>query len=543
MQSVQRTLRRRLKEAIEKKDFSALIELEPKLDKILRHPNNLILCSDAYKYSHHKFYEEGTTYMGSYLESRGGKFNETVFYGLQIFLKEFLEGVAILPEDVDEAEEYLTGVFGNDKVFDRTKFDYIVEKHGGKLPVRIKAVPEGMSVPVSNVLMFIECTDDNCFWLTNFLETLLLQIWYPITVATLSREVKKIVTRAYRDMTDLPLDIQQMLINFTLNDFGFRGVSSVQSARNGGSAHLVNFDGSDNLAGSIVPIEYYNALRVYGLSIPATEHSVMTLKGEEGEVEMMKRVLTQFPTGMVACVSDSYNIFRACKYYWGGELKEMILSRPSTPGNQLVIRPDSGDPKRTLVEVFNILFEAFGYTVNSKGYKVLPPQVRVIQGDGVNINSIADIIQMLRDEKISIENLVFGMGGKLLQSEIDRDTQKFAFKACRVIVNGIERDVVKHPTEMQADGTITESFKKSKSGNMKLAYCFENSPDGGKLVLTTITSKEEHFDKYEDVMVPVFENGVILNEWTFDDVRERAGIKPFEIENDKLFIKPDVYIN
>lgn len=536
--NVQIALKRRLKKAIEDKDFPALLELEPKLEKVMKHPNNLILLSDAYKYSHHKFYEDGTTYMGSYLESRGGKFNETVFYGLQIFLKEFLEGIAILPEDVDEAEQYLStkeGVFGGDHVFDRSKFDYIVEEHGGKLPIRIKAVPEGMSVPTHNILMYVENTDDKCFWLTNFLESLLLQIWYPITVATLSREIKKIITRAYRDMTDLPDEVQELLIGLSINDFGFRGVSSVQSARNGGSAHLINFNGSDNIGASATAIQHYQGNEIYGISIPATEHSVMTLKGEEGEIDMMRRVLTQYPTGVVACVSDSYNIFRACKDYWGGELKDLILSRPSEPGNQLVIRPDSGDPKRTLIEVFKILFDAFGYTINSKGYKILPPQVRVIQGDGVNINSIADIIQMLRDEKISIENLVFGMGGKLLQSEIDRDTQKFAFKACRVVIDGVERDVVKYPTEMQADGTITESFKKSKSGLMKLVI-----RDDGKLNTLTSTEHPHLFDEFEDVMIPVFENGVILTEWSFDNIRRQAKIESWEIEDQNLFIKPNI---
>ena len=198
--------------------------------------NNLILLADAYKYSHHKLYYPRTTKIYSYLESRGGKFDSTIFYGLQYFLKEYLEGVAFTQEDLDEAEPFLKEVFEREDVFDKSKFQYILDKHNGKLPVRIKAVPEGTSVPVSNVLMTIENTDPECFWLTNFLETLLMQVWYPITVATLSNEVKKVVTKYFDETATAGAEAG---IDFVLNDFGFRGVSSVESAGLGASAHLV----------------------------------------------------------------------------------------------------------------------------------------------------------------------------------------------------------------------------------------------------------------------------------------------------------------
>jgi nicotinamide phosphoribosyltransferase len=314
----------------------------------------------------------------------------------------------------------------------------------------------------------------------------------------------------------LPNDVVDFVAEFALNDFGFRGVSSTQSARNGGSAHLVNFCGSDNVYAGKAPVEFYGSDRIYVASVPATEHSVMTQEGEEGEINVMRRVLTTFPTGIVACVSDSYNIFRACGQYWGEELKELILSRPVEPGNQLVVRPDSGDPCRTLLEVFNILFDKFGFETNSKGYRVLPPQIRVIQGDGVNIHSIAEIYDMLREEKISAENLVWGMGGKLLQADINRDTQRFAFKACFAIIKGKEVNIIKHPTEIDADGNIVRSFKNSKSGRMKLIKTADS--------YRTITSKEEGFEEAEDVMVTVFEDGVITKEWVFDEIRQRAKI-------------------
>jgi nicotinamide phosphoribosyltransferase len=455
------------------------------------------------------------------MESRGGKFNETVWFGLEMFIKEYLEGVAITQEELEEAYEYLGtkhGVFGRDDVFDKSKFQYIIDVHGGRLPVRIKAVPEGSVVGVKNVLMTIENTDPNCYWLTNFLETIMMQLWYPITVATLSREVKKIVIEYYQKTSALPQHIMDTVIEFVLNDFGFRGVSSVQSAGYGGSAHLINFMGSDTTVASKRICEYYNTDTIFGLSVPATEHSIMTMKGEEGEVEMMRRTLEKYPTGIVACVSDSYHILRACSEKWGTELRDLILSRPSEPGNQLVIRPDSGHVVNTLKEVFAILFDKFGYTVNDKGFKLLPPQVRVIQGDGVNINSIREIYEELYRLGISAENIVFGMGGKLLQADINRDTQNFATKACFAVVNGEQRDLVKSPTEVDENGELKPSFKKSKQGRLKLVKNYNNNN------YSTVTSLEDGYESAHDELRTIFEDGKLLVETKFEDIRSRARI-------------------
>lgn len=466
---------------------------------------NLLLLADAYKYSHHKLYYPGTTKIYSYLESRGGQFDETIFFGLQYFLKYYLQGEVITSEKIDAAEGFLQEVFGRNDVFDRSKFDYIVEKHGGRLPVKIKAVREGTAVPVNNVLVTIENTDPQCFWLTNFLETLLMQVWYPCTVATQSRAIREIVTEYYRETAPASALAS---IDFVLNDFGFRGVSSVESAGIGGASHLLNFRGSDNIMGSVLAKRYYGADKVYGQSIPATEHSICTLLGEEGELEVFKHILKTFPTGTVACVSDSYDIFRACSKYWGAELKELVLSRDGV----LVIRPDSGDPVFTLLKVFDILMDKFGYTINEKGFKVLPPQVRVIQGDGITVDTIRHIYNALKINGISAENLVLGMGGALLQ-RVDRDTQKFAFKCSYAEVNGEAVDVQKHPIEIDAHGRLVESFKRSKAGQLKLILT-----DG---VYQTVRKELE--PDLEDQLVTVFENGDLLNEVKFEEARERAG--------------------
>jgi len=466
--------------------------------------DNLVLMADAYKYSHHKIYYPGTNKIYSYLESRGGSFDRTVFFGLQYLLKRYLRDTVITKEKIEEASDLLPQVFGRPDVFDRSKFDYILKNHGGRLPVRINAIPEGAIVPVRNALMTIENTDPECFWLTNFLETLLVQIWYPLTVASLSHEIKELVDRYYDETASYS---SKAGIDFVLNDFGFRGVSSVESAGIGDAAHLLSFRGSDTIAGSILAREYYGAPMMYGLSVPATEHSICTLLGEGGELEIFEHVLRTFPTGIVACVSDSYNIFRACSEYWGGKLKNTILERDGT----LVIRPDSGDPVFTLLRVFDILMEKFGFSINEKGYKVLPPQVRVLQGDGINFEMIQTIYSALKVNGISAENLLLGMGGALLQ-KLDRDTQKFAFKCSYAEINGRGIDVQKHPIELDHHGSLVRSFKQSKAGRLKL-ICTE---EGYKTV------RENEFPGYVNEMMTVFENGKILREYDFEEIRNRV---------------------
>jgi nicotinamide phosphoribosyltransferase len=457
--------------------------------------NNLLLLTDCYKLTHWKQYPPKTTKVYSYFESRGGDYDYTVFFGLQYLLKKYLEGKVVTQSKIDEAEEIAGLALGEKGLFNRVGWEYILDNFDGALPVSIKAVPEGTVVPTLNALITIENTDINCWWLTNYLETLLVQAWYPITVATQSREIKKLIFRFLKITGD------PGLVDFKLHDFGFRGVSSVESAGIGGAAHLVNFKGTDTIAALTVHRKYYGG-KMVGFSIPAAEHSTITSWGMENEARAYENMLDQF-NGTRAVVSDSFNIFNACEKLWGEELKDKILNL----NGSLIIRPDSGNPSEVVLKVMEILGEKFGYRVNAKGFRVLNDKVRVIQGDGVNYESIKEILQTLLSNRWSADNISFGMGGALLQ-KLNRDTLKFAFKCSYVEVDGKGRDVFKDP--------ITDKGKISKKGRLQLI----KSSNGA---YSTVPEQKQNSELHDE-LIEVFRNGKILKEYTLDEIRLSAKV-------------------
>ena len=449
---------------------------------------NIILNTDSYKVSMFNQYPAGTTGVFSYIESRGGMYDKTVMFGLQAFIKEYLLE-PITQADIDIADEILTA---HGEPFNRAGWQYILAEHGGLLPVVIRSVPEGTVVPVKNVLATIENTDPKVPWLTTWLETALLRaIWYPTTVATQSWHIRQLIL-TYLEKTGDPT-----LIDFKLHDFGARGVSSLESAGIGGAAHLVNFMGTDTITGVLYAREYYNA-GVAGFSIPAAEHSTITSWGRDNEVKAYENMVRQFakPGSILAVVSDSYDIYRAARDLWGTELRDLVVHSGAT----VVIRPDSGDPVEVNRKLIEILGEKFGYTVNDKGYKVLN-HVRVIQGDGVNPQSIREILETLTEMGWSTDNIAFGMGGALLQ-QVHRDTQKFAMKASAVQIDGQWHPIYKDP--------VTDPGKISKAGRLTLYRNFNGS----------YHSSVE--DWPEDSLVTVYKNGELINETTFDEIRARA---------------------
>lgn len=451
-----------------------------------------IIDTDSYKFSHWLQYPANTTGMFSYLESRGGKYSHTVFFGLQYYLKKYLSKPVTM-EQVEEAKEFATG---HGVPFNYEGWKYIVDVHKGKLPIKIRAVPEGAIVPVSNILLSVESTDPKVFWLVSWVETMLVRLWYPITVATQSWSIKQHIKTALEKTSDSPKEE----LPFKLHDFGSRGVSSQESAMIGGAAHLVNFLGSDTLAGVWAANNYYHS-KMSGFSIPAAEHSTITMWGKARESLAYANMLTQYKDSpIIACVSDSYDIYNAVSNIWGNELKAEVLRYNGT----LVIRPDSGDPVTVVTEVLKRLENAFGVTVNWKGYKVLN-RVRVIQGDGINEKSIHDILESAIAAGFSATNIAFGMGGALLQ-QVNRDTQKFAFKCSWARVNGESVEVYKDP--------ITDSGKRSKRGVLDLDW---KSESHGTVYVSTVP-----YPAQVSAMRTVFEDGSILIDDTLDVIRRRT---------------------
>lgn len=465
--------------------------------------NNLLLNTDSYKASHWLQYPPGTDATFFYVESRGGTYDRTVFFGLQAILKEYL-AKPITHADVDEARDLFAA---HGEPFNETGWRYIVDRHDGLMPIRIRAVPEGTVVPTHNALMTIESTDPRAYWVPSYLETMLLRIWYPVTVATISWHAKQTLRQFLERTSDDP----EGQLPFKLHDFGSRGVSSVESAAIGGAAHLVNFLGTDTVSGLQLAKAHYHE-PMAGYSIPAAEHSTITSWGREHEVQAYRNMLTQFakPGAIVAVVSDSYDIYHAIREHWGKTLRQDVIDSGAT----VVIRPDSGDPVAVVHQCLELLDEAFGHTVNGKGYKVLN-HVRVIQGDGINPTSIRAILERITSAGYATDNVAFGMGGALLQ-RLDRDTQKFALKCSAARVDGRWIDVYKDP--------VTDKGKQSKRGRMTLLRhreygTFRTVPVAVDAASLAEVEKPQGFD---DAMVTIWEDGRFLHDDTFAHIRARA---------------------
>jgi nicotinamide phosphoribosyltransferase len=281
-------------------------------------------------------------------------------------------------------------------------------------------------------------------------------------------------------------------INFQLHDFGYRGVSSEESAQIGGAAHLMNFMGTDTVTALEFVMNQYNANEVVGYSVPATEHSIMTSNGDSGEEKLIGELLDKYPTGILSLVIDSYNYMTFIEIC-GTKFKDKILNRDG----KVVFRPDSGNPVFVSHNVFNLLEEHFGSTKNSKGYRVLNEKVGMLWGDGIDIDGIKDILDFFRVKDIASSNIVFGMGGGLLQ-KVNRDTMRFAFKCSAQCQNGDWVDIFKDPID---------DSKKSKKGRLKLIKNYNSY----KTVKIT--------EKGENILKTVFKNGILKTEYNFNDIR------------------------
>lgn len=463
---------------------------------------NPILATDSYKLSHAPLYPANVTGMFSYIEARTNGRDIMVPYGLSMWMQKFLT-VPVTVEHIDEADAFAK-LHG--EPFSRDPWEYLVERYNGYFPVTIRAVPEGTPVPSGHVLVTIECTDPKLFWLASYLETSMLRgVWYPTTIATMDYDIKKIIAHFYRttgaDMGMLP---------FALHDFGARGVTSAEQAEIGGAAHLVNFMGSDTIEG-VRAANYYYSEQMAGYSVPATEHSIeCAFGGSDAEEESyLSHVLNVYakPGSIVSIVIDGFDVYRAARLLCT-KFKQQIIDS----GAKVVFRPDSGDMLEVVPAILKMQADAFGYVRNSYGYKKINT-VGLLQGDGVDHNSIKSLLTKIANLGYSSDNVVFGSGGALLQ-KVNRDTYKFAQKASAILVNGEWLGISKNP--------ITDPGKKSKSGRLVLLRSKVNNEYH---TATYHGSKLNIDSEFEEITQTVYAGGgVILNKPTLAEIRARCAL-------------------
>jgi nicotinamide phosphoribosyltransferase len=496
------------------RDNSAMMNISPKDFTSFR--PSIIFLVDYYKHSHSRMYYPDVQYAMSYAESRGiskehEKYVDTMIWnGMQYYIKRYLSGVVVTKEDIDYVEELCIEAFGNNEVFDRTLWEAVISDYGGKLPLAIHSLPEGLRVKPHTVLFKIKNYGGKRFVsLVSFVETLLQNTWYPSAVLTLDFHAHEYMRAAYRKSVD---DSDFESYKYMINDFGVRGTSCPEEAMIGGMAHFMLSYGSDNVPAHSIMNSIYprnKETKIVGTAM-ASEHFVVTMLGQEDEYKIFAHCMNVYPKGILSMVSDGFNIFNAVEKVYGEKLAKEVTERDGT----LVIRLDSGAPIPTILTVLSKLADKFGTSTNTKGYKVLPPFIRIMQSDGINYRFIKEILDTIMEHGYAANNIVFGYGGDLLR-KVNRDTLKFAIKCCQVtrLIDGdlVNIGVQKKPVEMNENYELIESFKESKMGEYKTINY------NGEII--SVPVNDEKYSEYEDMMVLTFDKGNYL-EYTLEEVRE-----------------------
>lgn len=478
-----------------------------------------ILMHDAYKADHRRQYPEGTTKVYSNLTPRISRIkgiDSVVVFGIQYFVKDYLgrrfnESFFKKPKEeiVAKYKRRMDNALGLDAI--DTK--HIEALHDlGYLPIHLKALPEGSICPLRIPMLTITNTDDNFAWLPNFLETILSNVlWHPTTSATIAYEYRKLLTKYAKETSDM-----EDFVKWQGHDFSMRGQSSYEASLVSAGAHLTSFTGTDTIPGIDWLENFYGAdctKELIGGSVPATEHSVMCLGGKDTEYDTYKRLITEtYPKGIVSIVSDTWDYWRVLNNTVRS-LKDVIMARDG----KVVIRPDSGDPEKiicgdkssgaSLVHkgTMEILWDIFGGTINSKGYKQLDPHIGVIYGDSITLERCEAICKNLKEQGFASTNMVFGIGSYTYQY-VTRDTFGFAMKATYGIVNGEPKEIFKDPL---TDGGI----KKSAKGLLKVS-----KGSDGKLSLSECVTS---FEECSGELRTVFHNGKEYGETSLAEIRSR----------------------
>lgn len=463
---------------------------------------NPIYLIDFYKVGHVSQYPSDTEFVYSNWTPRYTyriQSDGMVHFGLQYFIRHYLQdefwhGFFQQPWARVEREykEIIRATLG----VENPKVDHIQYLHSlGYLPLKIYSLPEGTLVPYTVPAMVIVNTDPKCFWLVNYIETLMSNIlWMPSCSATTAREYRKVFNEASKAFGNS----EHSFVDWMGHDFSFRGMSGVESAVLSGMGHLTAFNGTDTLPAILAAREYYNAPLNCGGSVPATEHSVMCAGGEESEYETFKRLCTEvYPKGIVSVVSDTWDLWKVIDDILP-RLRDHIQSRDG----KIVIRPDSGDPVAISLKAAAKLKENFG--VNDRGM-LANGHLGLIYGDSITLERAKAITNGLVSMGVNPFNMVFGIGSYTYQYRT-RDTDGLAMKATAVVRGGKLIPIFKDP--------VTDDGGKKSARGIPIVY-----EQGGKLVMVESLDPKDLDNCEYDL---VFDNGETLTEYTFDEIRARV---------------------
>jgi nicotinamide phosphoribosyltransferase len=495
---------------------------------------NPLLLTDGYKTGHHQQYPKGTTLVYSNFTPRSNKYapkgcDGVVVFGTQMVMQQIHEAFQneffSRPKDQVCGEMKLELSMYLNTDYDVSHFEALHDL--GYLPITVKSLPEGTVAPIKVPVLTIYNTHPDFYWVTNYLETILSNLlWKPMTSATIAHQYRKVLTK-WQEKTDAE---RGWFIDWQGHDFSMRGMDSVDAVISSGVAHLTSFMGSDSLPAIYGARKYYGAEGAVAGSVNATEHSVMCAGGKEDEVETFRRLLDTYPTGILSVVSDTWDLWKVCTEHVV-TLKEEIMARDG----KLVIRPDSGDPVHILCGytdheweqsdkvrhnvlsgeildpnnpekkgVIELLWDAFGGTVNEQGYKVLDQHIGAIYGDSITIDRADEICRRLEAKGFASTNVVLGIGSFTYQYNT-RDTFGFAMKATYVEVDGEGREIFKDP--ITDDGT-----KKSATGLLSV-----HNHDGKYVLIDRCGRIEESNGELQII----YRNGHFKNTTTLEEIRNR----------------------
>ena len=479
---------------------------------------NPLLYTDGYKVDHRRQYPNKTTLVYSNWTPRMSRIkdvDEVVFFGLQYFIKKYL------------IEDFETNFFNKSKAEVCKKYQrrinnylganqvgikHIEDLHDfGYLPMVIKALPEGVSVPIRVPMLTMYNTEAEFFWLTNYFETILsTTLWLPCNSATIAKQYRKILDQYAKETSSVP-----EFVDWQGHDFSMRGMGGLEAATVSSAGHLLSFTGTDTIPTIDFLETYYNAnsdTELVGGTVAATEHSVMCMGTNTGEQETFKRLISEvYPNGIVSIVSDTWDLWKVLTEYLPN-LKEEVLARDG----KVVIRPDSGDPVAIICGnpngkneaekkgVIQLLWEVFGGKTNSKGYKELDSHIGAIYGDSITIDRATQICERLEENGFASTNVVLGIGSFTYQYNT-RDTFGFAMKATYGEVDGEGREIYKNP--ITDDGT-----KKSAKGLLKIV-----KENGSYKLVDQVSWEEEKQGELKEV----YRDGKLLIDTSLTEIRAR----------------------